>query len=253
MTDNPLIKKLRLQSGMRAAFVNPPDRYVESLAPSADVAIAAQPDETCDFIQIFVVDSVQLAEHVQTILGVVRPDCVLWFCYPKLSSGVQSDLTRDVGWEALYQAGWRGVASVAVDDVWSAVRFRPEEHDKVEDAFAAQYAGAKVALRPIYDRVLAVVQGFGDDVELQTRKTYVAFARGKQFAVVQPATKTRVDVGLKLPGVQAGGRLEPATNTGSGSMTHKVAVTSVDEVDEKLIDWLRKAYQATRDEISDTR
>jgi hypothetical protein len=94
--------------------------------------------------------------------------------------------------------------------------------------------------------VLAAAQSFGDDIELQTRQTYVAFARGKQFAVVQPTTRTRVDIGLKLPGVPMGGRLEPATNTGSGSMTHKVAVTSPDEVDDELINWLRKAYENAR-------
>jgi predicted transport protein len=229
---------------MRAVFVNAPDGYIESLNLPADVMLAARPDELSDFLQLFVVDSAQLAHYVHAILAVVKPDCVLWFCYPKLSSGVQSDLTRDVGWEALYDAGWRGVASVAVDDVWSAVRFRPGTHNGGEDALTAQYAGAKAALRPIYDRVRAIVQDFGDDVEMQTRKTYVAFARGKQFAVVQPSTQTRVDIGLKLPGVPPGERLEPAVNTGSGSMTHKVAVTSPEEIDDELIGWLRQAYES---------
>jgi predicted transport protein len=243
MADNPLVRKLRLQPGMRAVFVNTPDGYMESLDLPADVIVAARPDELSDFVQLFVVDSAQLAQYVHAILAAVKPDCVLWFCYPKLSSGVQSDLTRDVGWEALYDAGWRGVASVAIDDTWSGVRFRPDEREKTIGAFDAQYAGAKAALRPIYDRVLAAVQSFGDDIELQTRQTYVAFARGKQFAAVQPTTRTRVDIGLKLPYVPMGGRLEPATNVGSGSMTHKVAVTSPDEVDDELINWLRKAYE----------
>jgi hypothetical protein len=82
------------------------------------------------------------------------------------------------------------------------------------------------------------------------RKTYVAFVRGKQFAVVQPTTNTRVDVGvrltgLKLPGMAAGGRLEPSANVGGGAITHKVALTSPDQVDDELIGWLRAAYEGT--------
>lgn len=245
MAENPLVKKLRLQPGMRAAILDAPDGYVESLALSG-VTLSARPDGQTDFVQIFVRNSVDLGEHVRTVLPVLKPDCIVWFCYPKLTSGVQSDLTRDAGWQVLYETGWRGVASVKIDEVWSGVRFRPGEYENEEDYFDAQYAGAKAALRPIYDRVLAAVQSFGDDVELQTRKTYVAFARGKQFAVVQPTTRTRVDVGLKLPDRAAGGRLESTTSTGSGSMTHKVAVTSPDEVDEELIDLLRSAYDGSR-------
>jgi hypothetical protein len=243
MTENPLLKKLRLEPGARAAFVNAPADYVAALGLPPSVTLTGQPAEA-DFIQLFVRDSAELARYIDTLLKALRPETIVWFCYPKQSSGVQSDLTRDAGWQALYNAGWRGVASIAIDDVWSAVRFRPGSIDGGDEGLAAQYAGAKAALRPIYDRVLAVVQGFGDDVELQIRKTYVAFARGKQFAVVQPTTRTRVDVGLKLPGAPAGGRLEPTTNTGSGSMTHKVAVTSPDEVDEELIGWLRQAYDS---------
>jgi hypothetical protein len=49
----------------------------------------------------------------------------LWTAYPKKTSGVETDLTRDVGWEPLHGLGLQAVANVAVDDVWSALRFRP--------------------------------------------------------------------------------------------------------------------------------
>lgn len=241
---NPLLKKMRLLPGMRAAIINAPAGYVASLRLPESITLAAEVDGQADFVQIFARDSAELARHGLPNLGRLKPDCVLWFCYPKLSSGVRSDLTRDAGWQAVTDAGWRAVASVAIDDTWSGVRFRPGSWDAGAAGLDAQYAGAKAALRPIYERILAIVQGFGDDVELRTRKTYVAFARGKQFAVVQPTTRTRVDIGLKLPGVAAGGRLEPTTNTGSGSMTHRVAVTSPDEVDEFVVSLLRRAYEA---------
>ena len=242
MPTNPLPKKLRLMHGQRAAFVNAPPGYVEGLGLPPDVPVTTTADADSDFVR----DSAALAAIVADVLGRVRPDCVLWFCYPKRSSGVPSDLTRDEGWAALYAAGWRGIASVAIDDVWSGVRFRPGALDSGAAGVDKQYAGAKAALRPIYDRLWPIVLAFGDDVGLAVRQSYVAFLRGKQFAVIQPSTTSRVDVGLKLPGVPFGGRLEPSTNVGSGSITHKVAITAVDEVDDELLAWLRAAYEAAR-------
>jgi len=243
MITNPLLKKLRLPAGGRAAFVNAPPGYVEALGLPAGVAITDTVDARCDFAQIFVRDSGELAVVIDGVLGQVRPDCVLWFCYPKQSSGVPSDLTRDEGWAALSAAGWRGIASVAIDAVWSGVRFRPGSIDGGAAGIDAQYAGGKAALRPIFERLRPIVEGFGDDVEMAVRQSYVAFARGKQFAVVQPSTNRRVDVGLRLPGAVAAGRLEPSRDVGGGSISHKVALSTAGEVDDELIGWLRAAYE----------
>jgi hypothetical protein len=239
------MKKLRVPPAGRAVFVNAPEGYVDALGLPPEVTPVAEADGQTDFVQLFVRDSAELVAALDTVFGRVRPDCVLWVCYPKRSSGIQTDLTRDEGWQALDSAGWRGVASVAIDDVWSGVRFRPGTWDAGAEGIDAQYAGRKAALRPILERIQPIVTGFGDDVETAVRKTYVAFVRGKQFAVVQPTTSTRVDVGLKLPGVVAAGRLEPSTNVGGGAITHKVALATADEIDDELIDWLRAAYEAT--------
>src|SRR6266542_6064354 len=107
-----------------------------------------------------------------------------------------------------------------------------------DDPVAAQYTGPKAALRPIYDAVVAVVRAFGDDVELAPKKTYVSLRRRKQFGCVGPATNTRVDVGLNLTGTAPAGRLEAAND---GMFTHRVRVSSVDEVDGELVGWLRRA------------
>jgi len=94
-----------------------------------------------------------------------------------------------------------------------------------------QYAGAKAALRPVYERVAPVIEGFGDDVVRGLRGTYVSFGRPKQFAIVQPSTRTRVDVGLRLPGVAPRGRLLDAGPFGSGSITHRVALAAPEDLD----------------------
>ena len=106
-----------------------------------------------------------------------------------------------------------------------------------------QYSGAKAALRPIYERVAEAIAELAD-VEVGPRGTYVSFGRPKQFALVQPSTKTRVDVGLRLPGVPPTERLEEAGSFGSGNITHRVALAAPEDVDAELERWLRDAYDA---------
>ena len=108
----------------------------------------------------------------------------------------------------------------------------------------AQYAGAKAALRPIYDAILKKVQTFGDDVEVSPKKAYVSLRRSKQFATVQPSTATRMDVGINLKGSPGTARLEKIAST-SAMTTHRVRVGSVKEVDAELVGWLKKAYEAS--------
>lgn len=112
-----------------------------------------------------------------------------------------------------------------------------------EDLVAAQYQGAKAGLRPIYDAVTAMVGKFGRDVEVAPKKTCVSYRRNKQFALIQPSTRDRVDVGINLKGVAAGGRLE-ASGSFNAMVSHRVRLTKKSEVDAELKDWLRKAYDA---------
>lgn len=74
--------------------------------------------------------------------------------------------------------------------------------------------------------------------------TYVSFGRPRQFAFVQPSTRTRVDVGLRLPGAAPTERLAEAGSFGSGNITHRVALGAPEDVDAELEGWLRDAYDA---------
>jgi hypothetical protein len=128
MTDNPLVKKLQLKPGLRALFLNVPASYVESLGPlSEEVALVDGPPGTLDFVQLFVRDSGELAAFAPAALAAIKRDGVFWISYPKKSSGIVSDLTRDEGWAPIYAAGLRPVTQIAVDEIWSAVRWRPVE------------------------------------------------------------------------------------------------------------------------------
>jgi hypothetical protein len=111
------------------------------------------------------------------------------------------------------------------------------------DLVAGQYSGSKAALRPIYDALIAAMEKFGSDVEVSPKKAYVSVRRNKQFAIVQPSTAERVDVGLNLKGVKPAGRLE-AAGSFNAMVSHRVRVTDRREVDAELIAWLRRAYDA---------
>ena len=102
----------------------------------------------------------------------------------------------------------------------------------------AMYAGPKAALRPFHDQVVAVAQGFGEDIELAPKQAYVALRRSKQFGTVGPASGGRLEIGLNLKGVEPAGRLEATT----GMCTHRVRLASPDEFDTEVQGWLREAY-----------
>ncbi len=106
-----------------------------------------------------------------------------------------------------------------------------------------QYAGAKAVLRPLYDKLIKAITGFGKDIEVSPKKAYVSIRRSKQFAIIQPSTATRLDVGINLKGTKPTGRLE-ASGSFNAMVTHRVRVATIDEVDTELLGWLKQAYEA---------
>ena len=110
------------------------------------------------------------------------------------------------------------------------------------DLVAEMFSGDKAALRPVFDAIMKSVRKFGDDVEELPKKGYLSLRRSTQFATLHPSTKTRFDVGLKLKGTPASGRLE-AAGSWNGMVSHRVRLESVDDVDAQLIGWIRKAYE----------
>ena len=106
----------------------------------------------------------------------------------------------------------------------------------------AQYGGAKAGLRPIYDAILAAVRKFGGDVEISPKKGYVSLRRKKQFAIVQPSSATRLDVGINLKDQTPTSRLE-LSGSFNAMLSHRVRVSRVDDLDEELIGWLKQAYK----------
>ncbi len=103
------------------------------------------------------------------------------------------------------------------------------------------YAGPKASLRPIHDRVMATIEGCGP-FEVAPKKGYLSLRRKKQFAMVGPATKTQVEVGLNAKGLAGGGRLVALPP--GGMCQYRVRLSSAEEVDAELAAWVRAAYDA---------
>jgi hypothetical protein len=117
------------------------------------------------------------------------------------------------------------------------------DHFDDQDLVAAKYAGPKADLKPIYDQVIKAVQGFGKDVELAPKKAYVSLRRKKQFALVQPSTKTRLDIGINIKGKAPKGRLE-ASGSFNAMVSHRVRLESAADFDAEVKGWLKEAYEA---------
>jgi hypothetical protein len=124
-----------------------------------------------------------------------------------------------------------------------ALRDENEHAGGTETADAADeiYTGPKTALRPIHDRFMTAIQGFGA-FEIAPKKGYVSLRRKKQFAMIGPVTNTRVEVGINMKGVPGTERL--VEQPSGGMCQYKVRVADAGEVNEELIGWVRRAYDA---------
>jgi hypothetical protein len=116
-----------------------------------------------------------------------------------------------------------------------------ENNDTPDNLVEEQYKGKEV-LFPIYEGLLEFVNTLGKDVTVTPKKTSVSIIRKRQFALIKPATKTRIDLGLKLKDKPTTNRLE---NSGPfGTMcTHRVQLSDLDQIDDELKQWLTEAYQ----------
>lgn len=116
-----------------------------------------------------------------------------------------------------------------------------DQPDEPADLVEAQYAGAKADLKPLYTALTDYLMSLGSDVELAPKKAYVSIRRSRQFALIQPSTKTRVDLGINLKGKALEGRLE-ASGSFNAMVSHRVRLEHVDEIDQEIKGWLAEAY-----------
>ncbi|MDQ8705186.1 DUF5655 domain-containing protein [Streptomyces sp. LHD-70] len=136
--------------------------------------------------------------------------------------------------------GVQGYAQMLlVHETFGYPEFLLQSADELIDA---QYED-RPGLRPVLDAVLLRAAELGE-VTVQVRKTFVALVGPRRtFARVRPTTRTRLDVGLRIPSAEPDGRLLTAKGLGDG-MDVRVPLTTVEEVDEPFAGLLRRAYDA---------
>src|SRR5690348_12487567 len=126
MPETTLIKKLGIKPKQRIIILNAPQGYREQLGTlPADVELVTTLDGTFDLVHIFVKNKAEVDHYAPMAIKAVKAGGLLWMSYPKKSSKIKTDLTRDIGWDAILNAGWRPVTLISIDEVWSAFRFRP--------------------------------------------------------------------------------------------------------------------------------
>ena len=121
-----------------------------------------------------------------------------------------------------------------------------EDHIKAtpEDKAGKLFSANKMKWRKSYDNIVAAITRFGADASASPGQTYINLLRdGKKFAIVQPSSAERLDIGIKLKGIEPSGRLE-ASGSWNTMVTHRVRITDAEQIDPELFEWLKKAYEA---------
>jgi hypothetical protein len=128
MSISPLAKKLRIADNQLVLIINPPSEYISKLGELPEgTTIVHEPQGKYPHVQLFV-NNRRAFDHLgHTALSAVEYDGVFWVCYPKRSSKTATDLSRDAMWDLYAGSGLHPVSQVSINEIWSAVRFRPNE------------------------------------------------------------------------------------------------------------------------------
>jgi len=183
---------------------------------------------------------------IDTLKGKTGRDLDEWTAFiqskgPKETNARREWLKKEHGL-GTNSAGWLVDHAEGKDDL--------EQSDpKVCVAHAVRYvdalfSGSKAALRPLYDRLYDLARSIGKDIGISPGKTIVPIYRKHVIAQIKPSTRTRIDFGLALKDTPAKGRL---IDTGGlakkDRITHRIEITSLDDIDDFVEKWLRRAYE----------
>jgi hypothetical protein len=123
MAGSSLVKKLGIKPGQKPLILNAPEGYMLGALPQG-VEVKTNAQGVFDFVQAFVRSKADVEGQAHTAIQALKPGGLLWLAYPKKSSKIKTDISRDAGWEPVRRAGMEGVSLIAIDDTWSAMRFR---------------------------------------------------------------------------------------------------------------------------------
>jgi hypothetical protein len=136
MPSSSLALKLKLKPGSRAGIVNAPDGYTKELgALPAGVELVDKLSGTFDWLQIFVKNKSEVDKIAPRATQALKPESILWISFPKGTSKIQTDLTRDKGWNVLKGKDLKWITLVSVNETWSAFAVRPYREGEERRSF----------------------------------------------------------------------------------------------------------------------
>jgi hypothetical protein len=128
-----LTKKIKLKPGAKAAVIHAPEDYLEELQHDAHVSTALR--GKFDWIQIFVKNKAELDTLALRAANALKPESMLWIAFPKGSSNIQTDLTRDKGWDEVRRLDLKWINLVSINETWSAFSMRPCKEGEKKQSF----------------------------------------------------------------------------------------------------------------------
>ena len=133
MPESTLSKKLKLKPGFKAAVIHAPEGYLDILQHDAEISLSLR--GKYDWVQIFVKNKAELDVLSPKAAQALKPESMLWITFPKGSSKIQTDLTRDKGWDEVQKLGLKWINLVSIDETWSAFSMRPYREGEKKQSF----------------------------------------------------------------------------------------------------------------------
>ena len=143
---SPTAQKLKIKEGNTLLTINAPSDYKKSLGPLPAETTITDSGKNFDQVHWFVKDRTQMEKELKKVLSQIKGRVICWIFYPKGTSKIQTDLTRDKGWDELLKQDMQWISLISFDDTWSAFGMREKtETDKKKET--------KPKERPIFDYV----------------------------------------------------------------------------------------------------
>ncbi len=190
-------RKLQLKQDQTILLLNAPEEFTRKLADKGYASLQAEAatgkEGAFDAVQLFVKDKAELDRLAPTAARALKRNGIFWIAYPKKSSHVKSDLTRDEGWKTISDLGYEGVRQIAIDETWSSLRFKHKSERVKPSKMGATYSGIDKAARTVVppDDMQAALEAAGITENFQQ----MAFTQKKERVVAvleakRPDTRT---------------------------------------------------------------
>lgn len=214
-----LAKKLQIKTNNKVLLLQAPDAFSSLLDPLPENATLSETGNgQHDVILLFVINRAELNSFLSKAMSHLAPASVFWICYPKKSSGIISDLEMMQSWEELDRYNYQGVAAAAINEHWTALRFRPTDQvkktDNCNDAIETGHYAAFIDIKnrtvsPPPDLQAALSSkptaiGFFESLSFSNKKEYV------MWIMTAKQEKTRIDRVAKTVEKLLEGKKNPA-------------------------------------------